>query len=253
MKLNRAFVTALILCALMSPAVRAGQPQGGGLLARANAAFNQRQEPDKINQAIDLYRRAHQADPTSLQANSQLVRALFWLGDNCGDEKKAKSLFLEAEAAANALVKLHPQHVAGWFLRGACRVLLFSLDHSFSLLDQGKMDLQKALSMDEKFEGGGAHRVLGRLYFRLPWLLGGDNAKAVQHLKKALAMGPKTYNNHLFLAEVLLAQGKKREAEGLLKTLLTARSAPGLEPDLSQLKRRAANLLKSLEQNQNRG
>jgi len=96
--------------------------------------------------------------------------------------------------------------------------------------------LEKVKKMDEKYEWGGAHRVLGRLYFKLPSMKGGDVKKAIEHLRKAIVIGPQHLMNHRFLAEVLLSEGKKDEAKELLKKIIDTPEKDLLGPKKPEMK-----------------
>jgi len=101
----------------------------------------------------------------------------------------------------------------------------------------------------------GAYRTLGRGYFKIPALLGGDFAKAQKYLSTAvngsLAAGQvysvNGYNN-LFYADLLKDQGQDAQAKKMLsdftkadpKTLL-----PGYEAETREAQRLAIEMLKN--------
>lgn len=81
----------------------------------------------------------------------------------------------------------------------------------------------------KEYDGWGANRTLGRMYFKLPSMFGGDNQKAEKLLREAVANSPKDYPNALnvyYLAEVLVANGKKAEAKQLLDQLISYEGKP---------------------------
>lgn len=75
----------------------------------------------------------------------------------------------------------------------------------------------------KEYDGWGANRTLGRMYFKLPGMFGGDNQKAERYLREAVEKMSAEYPNSLnivYLAEVLVANGKKAEARKLLDDLI---------------------------------
>ena len=70
------------------------------------------------------------------------------------------------------------------------------------------------IALDERFEGGAGHRVLGRLHSEAPkvpfftgWV---DHDKAIAELDKALAIAPAELSNRYYLADALLAASARR-------------------------------------------
>ena len=88
-------------------------------------------------------------------------------------------------------------------------------------------------------------RVLGRLYTKLPFFLGGDNERAKELLKRAMKIGPRYWLNHLYLADVLQKDGYEKEARILVaKVRDTNVSEPGLEPETRLWKDMAGKYLR---------
>jgi hypothetical protein len=101
----------------------------------------------------------------------------------------------------------------------------------------------------------GPYRVLGRGYYKIPGLLGGDMAKAEKYLatavSKSLAAG-QVYSingfNNTYYAEVLKEQGKRQQAIDLLKAYLTADPTtvnPDAVPESKEAQKNAKDLLKA--------
>jgi hypothetical protein len=81
----------------------------------------------------------------------------------------------------------------------------------------------------KEYEGYGANRTLGHMYFKLPGMFGGDNRLAEKLLREAVTNQSKDYPvalNTVYLAEVLVANGKKPEARKLLDELLQYEGKP---------------------------
>ena len=61
-----------------------------------------------------------------------------------------------------------------------------------------KESLEKVLAIDPGFQQGSADRALGRWYFKVPGMFGGDDKKSEAHLRKALA-----YNEQSIITRLL--------------------------------------------------
>jgi tetratricopeptide (TPR) repeat protein len=154
------------------------------------------------------------------------------------------------EAAENLLAQ-QPDGVAGHYWKALNLSGLADVNRlrGFKLLAQIMDELKRSLALDETYDQAGAHRVLGRIYFEAPgWPVSvGDKEKSLEQLTAAVRLAPDNSTNHLYLAETLLAMGRKAPARGELEKVLQARrhaiSPQGLEED----HREAQRLLKKLE------
>lgn len=85
-------------------------------------------------------------------------------------------------------------------------------------------DCEKVIQLDPKYDRGGAYRILGRIYTKLPQTTGRpenvarDLDKAENYLRQAVRIGPDYPENHIFLAETLLEKEKYAEASAELST-----------------------------------
>ena len=100
---------------------------------------------------------------------------------------------------------------------------------AMSLAKASKVDLEKALSINETALAGSALTSLGTLYAKVPgWPIGfGDDEKARELLQKALSINPDGIDSNYFYASFLADNRNYAEAE---KFLLKAQNAVG-RPD----------------------
>lgn len=96
---------------------------------------------------------------------------------------------------------------------------------------EARADLEAALAADPNALAGSAYTSLGVLYMKVPgWPLGfGDNKKAEELLRKALAINPDGIDPNFFFGEYLRASKRYREAEGYYRKALQAPPRPGRE------------------------
>ena len=78
------------------------------------------------------------------------------------------------------------------------------------------------LAIDPAWQQGSADRALGWWYHKVPGLFGGSEAKAEEHLRKALTYNPHSTATLFFLAEVVVERGRKADARTLLQQVLDA-------------------------------
>ena len=85
---------------------------------------------------------------------------------------------------------------------------------ALGLVKQAKHQLEQAETIDPEVLGGSVYASLGSLYSKVPgWPIGfGDDEKAEQYFKKALAINPQGLDINYFFAEYLVDQGEEIQA-----------------------------------------
>ena len=213
--------------------------------------------PQEIDAAIELYRKALLADPWNIEVLAKLMRSLQFRGayTNLGLEEK-KVLFdegrrlgqaavdrLEAEAsAAHGLSRIEALRL----VKGAPALYLWTAVHWGEWgLAKGKFasarsgvagrlrDLaQTLIEMDPLFDEAAGYRLLGKLHSEAPkilfitgWI---SHEKGVQYLRRADKAAPDNPVTCAFLAEALLDHepGKKDEARELLEHCVSLTPRP---------------------------
>jgi len=241
----RAKLFAVIATVLLALAL-AASVQASELMAQAAELYAQRSSIDKAQQAADLYAQALTADPKNEEVAWRRSQALYWVGTHLPESQQLTVLEQAVEAAKQAVV-INPESLPGRYWLGVCYGVYGKAKgvmKSLALVDPIKEEMNFVLKVKHDYEDGGAYRVLGRLYFKLPGLTGGSNAKALENLKKSVELGPQRWINHLYLAEVYLAMDKKAEAKELLQKIIAGPAQPGLEPEYADWKAEAEKLLK---------
>ena len=102
---------------------------------------------------------------------------------------------------------------------------------ALGLAKQAKAEYETAIAIDSKALGGSALNSLGVLYYKVPgWPVGfGDNKKAEELLKQALAVNPDGIDANYFYADYLMYRNRKAEAIPYLEKALKAPPRPGRE------------------------
>jgi hypothetical protein len=183
--------------------------------------------------------------PSSFEPAWKLSRACYWLGGHVPEQERRAFLQRGIDAGQRAIA-LQPNRPEGHFWMAAN---MGSLAESFGVL-QGlkyrkpiKEALETVLRLDPAFQEGSADRALGRWYFKVPRLFGGSDREAEAHLRASLKYNPTSTASLLFLAELLLANGRKTEGRADLQAVLDAPLHPDWIPEDREFKQRARLLL----------
>lgn len=119
------------------------------------------------------------------------------------------------QAAAATLLEANKPEALYYYALNAGRYgEIKGVMESLSLLSPIKKALNKLIKIDSQYDGGGGHRILGRVYYTLPGLIGGSNSKALNHYNLAISSnGGKTQMvNYRFRGELHYLMGKKDKA-----------------------------------------
>ncbi len=110
-----------------------------------------------------------------------------------------------------------------------------------------KASLEAALAAEPGYLDGSPDRALGRWYFKVPRLLGGDRKLSEVHLRKALTYNPESVMSLLFLAETVAALERPAEARALLQAAIAAPVDPDWVPEDTRFQARARQLLATMK------
>lgn len=248
---NQMTVGVAVLCALVAGPGRAEAPAGEALAA-ARAAYEARAEPARSKAAVELFQKAATEDPASYEARWEGARAAYFYGTyTVPDAKDAEkmAIFDGGITLAKEAVALSPKGVEGHFWLGVLYGVYGEakgIFKSLSLVPVIKQEMQTCLELDPAVEGWGPDRVLGRLYFKLPFFKGGDNEKSIAHLEKSLAGAPSNALTRLYLAETYRSERRKANAVQQLEEVINMTPDPRWTPEHPWIKAQAEKLLKKL-------
>jgi tetratricopeptide (TPR) repeat protein len=243
-------VLAFVVCVVAPSVAPAAEPAAP--LEQARAAFEQRAEPGQAQAAWDLFKQAATADTASYAARWEGARACYYLGEyfTPGAKDDAKmALFQQGIDLAKQAVALDPKGVEGHFwlgvlygVYGEAKGILKSL----AMVPDIKAEMAACREIDPSVEGWGPDRVLGRMFYRLPFFKGGDNKKSLEHLEQSLKGAPTNALTRLYLAETCKSEGQKPRARQLLEEVVTMTPDPRWAAEHPQIKADAEKLLAKL-------
>lgn len=260
-------------------------PDAVVLLAQADEHYSRRSigaidevaQPQNVEAAIELYRRALSLEPRNIEILAKLMRALHFRGAYTGstlEEKKA--IFDEGRQLGQAAVDRLEAEVKGKkglsriealrLIRGTPALYLWTAGHwgewglvrgKFAAARSGAAsrvrDLsQTVIEIDPLFEDGAGYRILGRLHAEAPsivfitgWI---SREKALLYLRRAHQIAPSHPTNSYFLAEALLDHepANTDEALALLEQCATMTPRPDFLLEDARYARVARKLLDEL-------
>lgn len=244
-----AVLVSLLLVALVAVPALAGPADK--LIKRGDRYLDNRGKGRQwCVKAIESYEKALAVETGSVEASWKLARACYWLGKHTDGDDAKLAIYKKGIDVAKRAISLDAKSVESHFWLGVSYGKYGEtkgIMNSLALVDPIKKEMQIVLELDESFDGGGGHRVLGRLYHKLPGIAGGDTEKALDHLKKALKFDESRLLNHLFLAEVYIAADDEKNARKHLKFIIDAPFEEKRKPENEEEKAKAKELLKGLD------
>jgi tetratricopeptide (TPR) repeat protein len=208
------------------------------LIAVGDELYAQRLDLAKAKEALAKYQEALIAGENKYEAYWKMARAEYWIGDRSENNNEKKAIFQQGIYHAKKAVELEPNKVDGHFwlgvnygVYGEARGVLKSL----FLVKPIKQEMNKVLELDRGYEAGGADRVLGRVYYKLPGFAGGDKQKSLEHLLKSVELGPADGLTRLYLADTYLALDQVEKARAELEFILNMEADPNDPSQVAEL------------------
>jgi tetratricopeptide (TPR) repeat protein len=159
--------------------------------------------------------------PTALGEQAwEHSRNLAVKAEDAKDPKEKSRLAQDGISAADECIMKNPEQAECYYWRAINTGVYYSA-HVVGYQDGLKSmirDCKKVLTLNDKLEHGGAYRTLGKIYTDVPETtitkdgVTQDLALSIAYLKKAVQIDSSYPENHIYLAEALMAAGKKAEA-----------------------------------------
>ena len=235
-----------------------------------DALYRDRESLASATRAADIWAARLAQDARDFEAAWKLARARYWLGTHGlpanqrpsttaqgrPEQSRGTSVVEGRKAAlesgivaARAAIAAQPQRPDGHFWMAANMGALaesFGLRQGLRYRGTIRDALETALRIDPAYLNGSADRALGRWYYKVPGLFGGNKKKSEEHLRKALAYAPQSVITRLFLAETLIELDRKAEARKELEAALAAPTDPEWAPEDRRFREQAKHLLARL-------
>jgi tetratricopeptide (TPR) repeat protein len=211
----------------LSPAAGGGErgataPALSALLAEADRAYAERDQPGKLEIVAQRLAEAEKLAPDDYDVLWRQARRLFWISDDpsLANDRKSELGKKAWEYGDRAHAK-DPKRVEGWYY-AAVGAGNYSLGIGIlSALAKGiegkyKERLKHAEEIDPKFEHGAIQTAWGRFYFKLPWPKY-DGGKSERYLIEALKNNPDNVRARVYLADLWEKEDKPEKAREQLE------------------------------------
>jgi len=147
-------------------------------------------------------------------------------------------------------IQLSQNPGTGYFLKGLCLGKLGEakgLFASLNIISPFKESMKAAIKHDPTVDEGGPHRALGRLYYKLPQLMGGNTGKSILHLEQAVRYGPQYWENYFFLAQSYYKDARYPKAKQALEKAIELNSRNEDTPEKELQRVEFQGLMKDIE------
>jgi hypothetical protein len=155
-------------------------------------------------------------------------RALYFKGAHESDNEKKLSVYALGQTKADDAKSINDGYAEAYYFAGInlgrwaeVKGALASISRKGELIAYMEGALERNTregASGETIDGYGPNRVYGRLYHKLPGILGGSHAKSLEYLKKAYEEAKNLALNVVYYAETL--SSGNREEKALARTIL---------------------------------
>lgn len=217
------------------------------LIAQGDELYNEMKDMATAKEALAKYMEAMNKLDNKYEAYWRIGRMHYYIGAHTESKKEKKRIFSQGVYYATKAVNAEPEKSDGHYWLGVnngkygeTRGVLKSL----SLVKPIKRGMNKVIELDRSYEDGGADRVLGRVFFKVPGFAGGSKKKSLEHLLKSKELGPEDALTRVYLAETLLKHKEIDQAREELEYVLNMDDDPRWVLGIMESKEMARELLK---------
>lgn len=217
------------------------------LIKQADDNFRQREDIDKLRQAVNLLKRARSADEKNYEAAWKLAQYSYFLGKATKDDKESEQVFAAGTNAGRVASRLEPNRPEGFFWLGAAyggEAERFPFTKGLPNVEKIKEAMAKVIEIDPNFQGATAFNALATIELKTA-SFGGKPEKAVEYLQKSLELNPDNFLSRLNLAEAYLALEKEADARKQLDLIAKIKPTPDLEPEYKEVSEKARKMLET--------
>lgn len=179
-------------------------------------------EGETVQEFLSLEKELRQSAPGPDDETAWRMGRVFYAIAKRSEGLQREEYYRRCIEQATRATEISQQSAHGYFFKGLCIGRLGQLQglwKSIGIIDPLRENMEIAARLNPKVDHGGPYRALGKLYFELPVILGGDKNRALDYLKRAVENGPLFMENYLYLAEILKARGESAEALATLRRL----------------------------------
>ena len=192
------------------------------VVGRADELYRQRAEPGAVRESVMVLSGAH-GGIDRYEVQWRLARALFFLGQQAGSRDSRGQLYAAGIDAGERAVALNDDRVEGHFWIGVNLALFAETNGGIRgarAFRWARLELKRAIKIDERYHEAGPLRVLGRLDHKAPRILGGNRKRSRELLDRALAIAPSNSVTLTYAAELAIDNGERVRASDLLRQVI---------------------------------
>lgn len=193
------------------------------VMTNADTLFLDLKDMETAEKIKSMYGQVAEVAEDKYEALWKLSRIQYYIGSHTDDKKAQQDIFAEGVEWAEKAILAGPEKPDGYYWSainngsyGESKGVLKSL----GLVKPIKEAMNKVVEIESAYQEGGAHRILGRLFFKVPGFAGGDKDLSLDYLLKAKDISPKDPHTCLYLAETYLSLKKTEEARAELDIVL---------------------------------
>ena len=217
-----------------------------GLITQGDELYVNREDPAVARQALGKYLEALKIDPNSYEALWRAGKVTYSIGMAARTDEEKKRIFNDGVNFCKKAVAVNFNGVEGHFWLGVnygkygeARGVLKSLFLKNDII----REMNEVVKRNEAYEGAGAYRVLGRVYYKVPGLFGGSKHKSKMYLEKGKNICPTNTLTLIYLAETYKELDQDQEAVKTLEEIINLTPDARWIPETKADKAEAARLL----------
>lgn len=214
---------SLVVFCLFGMALFAISQSADELVAQADEMLMSLADMETAKDILAKYETAAETLENKYDVNWKMSRIIYYIGTHTADKKEQQEIFSSAIALAEKAITLDPEKPDGHYWLavnngkyGESKGVMKSL----GMVKPIKESLNKVIKLDRSYEEGGADRVLGRVFFKVPGIAGGDKDESLRHLLKSIEYGPNDPVTLLYLGETYLALKEIEKAREALNKVI---------------------------------
>ena len=256
--MNRFFFIAIFVLSFNSIKAQTDLQKGIDFFdKRAEKHEGLKVDSTNINKAIESFHKALHIKSDNERAYDYLLLSYYYKGAFVVRTKaNQKQAYLKGKQLGEEAIKKYPKnkaillwYIANFSKYGEANGIVASARDG--LADKIKMYSERLFEMDSTFADGAPHKLLGVINYKvpnIPLLISWPSKKVAEyHLKKALAVNPKSISNLYFYADFLVEVKRHAEAKVLLNRVINSKPrADAIIEDLYDIDQ-AKKLLEKLE------
>jgi|GEM_PF-851801 len=232
---------ALMFSVLHASPVRADDAEARVLMEQGNALWDKRLDLTQVQPALDKFTAAVATATDSLlkyDLSVKISNAYYYQGLFARTDNDKMAIHDKGMAAANVAKALSDDYAEAYYFYAInlgrwalAKGVLASLQRKGELIKSAENAIERVArdgTDGEAYDGYGPHRVLGRMYFKLPGFAGGSRDKALKAFELAYVKAPIQALNVVYLAEALNdgSAADKARARKLLDDMLAFERSP---------------------------